>query len=183
MCSENINGLVQYYIYIPIGIIITDDALETRHSCTKSAAMYATQKHTRHGVMTWKHFLHHLPSASLHKRSIMRTCDVKVVVSLIKLLNKQSSCRLFEAPWPSCDVTSNLILDYHISLTMLTGMRPETWALFTVQTSFNPNFKTQHRFTEFYEIWHITQSNTPYTYCMQVFVNIFIQNLTYCAVW
>ena len=173
MCSENINGLVQYYIYIPIGIIITDDALETRHPCTKSAAMYATQKHTRHGVMTWKHFLHHLPLASLHKRSIMRTCDVKVAVSLNKLLNKQSGCRLFEAPWRSYDVTSNryLIIIFHWPCWQAYGLKPEPWW---------PCSQSKHLSTQISKLSIASQSFTKYGTqhnlmhpILQVFVNIF----------
>ena len=46
---------------------------------------------------------HTPPMNLLHTGPIIRSFGVFIAVILNKLLNKQSSCRSFEAPWPPCD--------------------------------------------------------------------------------
>ena len=63
--------------------------------------------------MTWKNFLHYWPFVwgihwSLdfpHKGLVIQSFDVSFVLSLNKLLNKQSGCCGFETPWHLYDVT------------------------------------------------------------------------------
>ena len=62
--------------------------------------------------MPWKSFPYYWPRMRGVHRSkvasnakVLQSFDVFFVVSLDKLVNKQSSFQWFEMPWRSCDVT------------------------------------------------------------------------------
>ena len=72
-------------------------------------------------VMPWKRFLHYLPFVKENDRSPVVTLTKGLgalvflhVVSLNKLVNKQSICLWTGEPWLSCDIT---VMNYGFSFT------------------------------------------------------------------
>ena len=72
-------------------------------------------------IMTCKLFLYYWsfvrwmnrsPVDSLHKWYVMRSFDIYFDISLIKLFNKQSSCRRFQMPGRSCVITEIYLICY-----------------------------------------------------------------------
>ena len=99
-------------------------------------------------VMTWKHFpgcwpfvngIHWWPVDSLHKGPVTR------VLMLAQTNGWINSCRLFETPWRSCDVT--ITFSSHISTTYLIS-----WFVLKPRDYF------VHGFFEFEIIWFVSKA-------------------------
>ena len=66
--------------------------------------MYQVHSVSCNWLLWFGNILINLSMDSPHKGPILLSFDVSFVVSL-KVVEQQSSCRWFETPWPSCNVT------------------------------------------------------------------------------
>ena len=102
--------------------------MQTRHNLN-SNALDLRNSSTHYGAMKWKRFLHFWPFVrGIHRsqRPMMRRFHVSLAVSLNNVLNKQSSCRLFEMPWFACEGIGMKpvgIIRYDIHFVLLTVRR------------------------------------------------------------